>query len=72
MYFSLNMFLPLLGLTIALVSDLAKGNLSEGTFALLKSLVIILGSSLIVLLGAFLLLMNKEVRVANAILFEEY
>jgi hypothetical protein len=66
------MFLPLLGLTVVLALDLAEGYLSEDTLALLRSLVIILGSSLIVLLGAFLLLMNKEVRVANAILFEEY
>ena len=56
------MFLPLLGLTVVLASDLAKGNLSEGTFAILKSLVTVLGTSLILLFGSFLSLMNKEVR----------
>ena len=45
-----------------LALDLAEGNLSEGTLALLTSLVMILGGSLIILLVAFLLLMNKEVR----------
>ncbi|GMI09867.1 hypothetical protein TrVE_jg7423, partial [Triparma verrucosa] len=62
LYFSLNMFLPLLGLTFLLALDLAKENLSEGTVAFLRSLVMILGGSLIFLLGAFLLLMNKEYR----------
>ena len=42
--------------------DLVAGKLSEGTLALLKSSVMILGGSLIILFGAFLLLMNKEVR----------
>ena len=56
------MFLPLLWLTVVLALDLAKGNLSESTLALLTSLVTVSGGSLIVLLGAFLLLMNKEVR----------
>ena len=56
------MFLPLLGLTVLLIFDVAEGNLSKGTVARLTSLVIILGGSLIILLAAFLLLMNKEVR----------
>eukprot|EP00519_Triparma_laevis_P012762 CAMPEP_0182500664 /NCGR_PEP_ID=MMETSP1321-20130603/9697_1 /TAXON_ID=91990 /ORGANISM="Bolidomonas sp., Strain RCC1657" /LENGTH=248 /DNA_ID=CAMNT_0024705163 /DNA_START=34 /DNA_END=777 /DNA_ORIENTATION=+ len=60
LYFSLNMFLPLLALTLLLALDLAKGNLSESTLALLTSLVTVLGGSLIFLLGAFLLLMDKE------------
>ena len=62
LYFSLNMFLPLLALVFVLALDLAKGIISEGTLQLLKSLVMILGGSLLVLFGAFLLLMNKEVR----------
>ncbi|GMH91809.1 hypothetical protein TrST_g2648 [Triparma strigata] len=62
LYFSLNMFLPLLGLTVVLASDLVKDNLSESTVELLTSLVTVLGGSLTVLLGAFLLLMNKEYR----------
>ena len=56
------MFLPLLALTLLLALDLAKGNLSESTLALLTSLVTVLGGSFITLFGAFLLLMNKEVR----------
>ena len=56
------MFLPLLALPFLLASDLAKGNLSEGTLEMLRSLVTVLGGSLIILLGVFLLLMNKEVR----------
>ena len=56
------MFLPLFGLTVVLSSDLAKGNLSEGTLAFLKSSAMILGGSLITLLGTFLLLMNNEYR----------
>ena len=56
------MFLPLFALTLFLALDLAKGNLSESTLALLTSLVTVLGGSLIILLGGFLLLMNKEVR----------
>ena len=55
------MFLPLLALAFVLALDLAKGDLSEGTLALLRSLVIILGSSLVILLGAFLFPMNNEV-----------
>ena len=62
LYFSLNMFLPLLGLTFLLGMDLATGNLSKSTLKILTSMVIVLGISLITLLGAFLLLMNKEVR----------
>ena len=62
LYFSLNTFLPLLWLTSLLALDLAKGDLSESTLALLTSLVTVLGGSLIILLGGFLLLMNKEVR----------
>ena len=62
MYFSLNMFLPILGLTLLLAFDLVKGNLSENTLERVKSLVIVSGVSLIVLFGAFLSLMNKEVR----------
>ncbi|GMH76585.1 hypothetical protein TrLO_g11870 [Triparma laevis f. longispina] len=62
LYFSLNMFLPSLGLAFLLASDLAKGSLSESTLALLSSLVMILGGSLVTLFGAFLLLMNKEYR----------
>ena len=57
------MFLPLLALTFVLALDLAKGNLTESTLELLKSSTMILGISLIILLGAFLLLMNKEVRL---------
>ena len=56
------MFLPLLGLIFLLALDLAKGNLSEGTLALLTNLAMILGASLVILVGTFLLLMNKEVR----------
>ena len=56
------MFLPLLGLTVTLSSDLAKGNLSESTLAFLKSSAMILGGSLITLLGTFLLLMKNEYR----------
>ena len=62
LYFSLNMFLPLLGLSFVLALDIAKGNLSESILELLTSLVKILGGSLTILLGAFLLLMNNEVR----------
>jgi hypothetical protein len=62
LYFLLNMFLPLLGLTILLALDMAKGDLSESTLKFFTSLVMILGGSLIILFGAFLLLMNKEVR----------
>ena len=56
------MFLPLLGLTILLALDMAKGDLSESALKLFTTLVMILGGSLIILFGAFLLLMNKEVR----------
>ena len=62
LYFSLNIFLPLLWLTVVLALDLAEGYLSEDTVGRLTSLAIVLGISLIILLGAFLLLMNKEVR----------
>ena len=61
------MFLPLLGLVSLLTLDLVTENLSEGTLALLTSLVTVLGGSLIVLLGAFLLLMNKEVRKSRTL-----
>ena len=56
------MFLPLIGLTFLLVSDLAKGNLSESTLVHLTSLAMILGASLITLLGVFFALINKEYR----------
>ena len=62
LYFSLNMFLPLLALTVVLALDLANENLSEDTLALLKNVMTVLGVSLILLLGSFLFLMNKEVR----------
>eukprot|EP00519_Triparma_laevis_P002881 CAMPEP_0182518868 /NCGR_PEP_ID=MMETSP1321-20130603/44797_1 /TAXON_ID=91990 /ORGANISM="Bolidomonas sp., Strain RCC1657" /LENGTH=276 /DNA_ID=CAMNT_0024726809 /DNA_START=100 /DNA_END=930 /DNA_ORIENTATION=+ len=60
LYFSLNMFLPLLGLTFLLGMDLVAENLSESTSKLLTSLVMILGGSLLILVGVFLSLMNKE------------
>ena len=71
LYFSLNMFLPSLGLAFLLASDLAKGSLSESTLALLSSLVMILGGSLVTLFGAFLLLMNKEVSSTGNSIIED-
>ena len=61
LYFSLNMFLPLLGLTFLLGMDLAKGNLTESTLELLTSMMLYLGASFIFLLVVFLLLINREV-----------
>lgn len=56
------MFLPLLGLTMLLALELAKGYFLEITLVVLNSVVIVLGISLIILLGVFMLLINKEVR----------
>ena len=61
------MFLPLLGLTVALALDLAEGYLTENTVGRLTSLAKVLGISLIALLGAFLSLMNKEVRTRGTL-----
>ncbi|GMH52313.1 hypothetical protein TrST_g7443 [Triparma strigata] len=62
LYFSLNMFQPLFGLTLLLTLNLAKGSFSEQNLELLMSLTIGLGISLMLLFGTFLLLMNKEYR----------
>ncbi|GMI03040.1 hypothetical protein TrVE_jg3400 [Triparma verrucosa] len=62
LYFSLNLFLPLIGLAFLLGLDFTKEILSESTLALLTSVTILLGTGLITLFGTFLLLMNKEYR----------
>ena len=60
----LNLFLPLLGLTLLLAfSDLTKGGLKKSTLDLLTSLATVLGISLIVLVGLFFALIEKEVRL---------
>ena len=62
LYFSLNMFLPLLGLTLLFGMNMTEGTLNVATVEVMMRVVIVLGASLIILLAVFLLLINKEVR----------
>ncbi|GMH72902.1 hypothetical protein TL16_g06036 [Triparma laevis f. inornata] len=60
LYFTLNMFLPLVGLAAILSSDLLT--LTKDTIKLLTRLTVVLGISLILLVGLFFALMNGEYR----------
>ena len=60
LYFTLNLFLPLLGLTFMLALDLAKDTIEKATLELLTKVSVALGIVLVVLVALFLLLMNKE------------
>ncbi|GMH92017.1 hypothetical protein TrST_g565 [Triparma strigata] len=62
LFWSINMFLPLLGLVAVIASDLPKGIFSEATLELFTSYIMVLGFSLLSFLSLFLLLMNKEYR----------
>ena len=75
MYFTLNLFLPLIGLTVILSSGLLKeiftgeqeedeeeGGSNEDTIKFMTSLTVVLGTSLILLVCLFFTLINGEYR----------
>ena len=62
LYFTLNLFLPLIGLTVMLPFGLLSKTFSEDVIELLTSLTGVLGTTLIVIVGLFIALIDKEYR----------
>ncbi|GMH61177.1 hypothetical protein TL16_g03202 [Triparma laevis f. inornata] len=58
-YFTMNLFIPLLGM-IALISSVEEGTYNEETEKILRFATLTLGISLVLLLSLFFLLINKE------------
>lgn len=61
MYFSLNMFLPSIGLCVVLSFDLLKRHFNEGTIGVVTNVAIVLGTTQVILVGGFVALIEKQV-----------